>query len=94
MFIFKIKKKLLQFRKFHGLYWATLGFLDTEKANFINYGDNENNYLGGSCKNTLFSSRMCLSIVLDLRCTVHVLRVVDVLRVRSGEAYNLLNEKT
>ena len=33
--IFKIQKKLLQFRKFHGIYWATR-FLDMKNANFIN----------------------------------------------------------
>ena len=35
---FKDTKKL-QFKKFHGIYWTTLGFLDTEKANFINCGE-------------------------------------------------------
>ena len=35
-FIFKIQKPL-QFKRFYGIYWATLGFLDTEKVNFINY---------------------------------------------------------
>ena len=24
----------LQFRKFHGIYWATVGLLDTEKGKF------------------------------------------------------------
>ena len=33
-------KKQLKCRKFHGIYWAALGFLDTENAGLIDYDDN------------------------------------------------------
>ena len=33
--ISKMRKKQLQFREFHALYLASLGFLGTEKTNFI-----------------------------------------------------------
>ena len=42
MFIihFQDTKEILKCRKLHGIYWAALGFIDTEKANFINYVEN------------------------------------------------------
>ena len=34
-------KKIFQFRRFLVIHWATLSFLDTDKANCINYGDSK-----------------------------------------------------